>query len=242
MVEARRGRLSSGARAALEGHVSTCEACKHEEALDAVLDVALSKLTPEPPPSGPRPNLPPLTTRLETARTEVRAAVRRRMVVGLFGIAALGLAVAVFPRGYVEPDPLVREAVNDHVRVLSADRPVEIAGDSVDKVAPWLGTRLDFAPTNTFDGDTETKLVGASVAYFIDRKAAAFVYARDSHKITVLAFRADGLPWRDSGSRYSVATRGYRALLFRHGDLGYAVISDLNENALLGIASKVDAP
>ncbi len=240
MMDQKRGRLSSVARRNLEGHVQGCDACKHEEALDSVMDVALSRLTAEPPPSLSA-RLPPLRTRLDAARSEVRSSVRRRVFWGLFGIAALGLAVAVFPRGYAEPDPLVHEAVNDHVRVLTAKAPVEVLGDAVERVAPQLASRLDFAPANAFSGDAETKLAGASVAYFIDRNAAAFVYQRETHVITVLIFRAEGLPWRGGGSRYAVTTRGYRAVLFRHGDLGYAIVSDLSEAALLGVAAKVDA-
>ena len=239
-MDARRGRLSSGARADLEGHVKGCDSCQHEEAIDSVLDVALSKLTAEPPP--PSARLPPLRTRLDTARSEVRRSVRGRIIWGLFGITALGLVVVMFPRGYVEPDSLAREAVNDHVRVLSARTPVEAPGDTVEKVAPQLAGRLDFAPVNAFGGDAETKLVGASVAYFLDRSAAAFVYQRETHAVTVLVFRADGLPWRGGGSRYAITTRGYRAVLFRHGDLGYAIVSDLSEANVLGIAAKVDSP
>ncbi len=221
-----------------------CDACKHEEAIDSVLDVALSKLTAEPAAAdavkGAR--LPPLRSRLDAAHAEVRTSVRRRMFWGLFGLTALGVAVVLFPRGYVETDPLVREAVNDHVRVLTAKAPVEAAGDSVEKVLPQLAGRLDFAPANAFGGDGETRLTGASVAYFIDRNAAAFIYQRETHTVTVLVFRADGLPWRGNGSRYAVTKQGYRAVLFRHADLGYAVVSDLSEAALISIAAKVDSP
>jgi anti-sigma factor RsiW len=240
MMEQKRGRLSSVARADLLGHVRTCDACKQEEAIDSVLDVALSRLTAEPPPSSTK--LPPLRTRLEAVHAEARWSLQRRLLWGLFGLAALGLAVVFFPRGYVEPDPLVREAVNDHVRVLSARTPVEVTGDAVDRLTPQLAPRLDFSPVNAFGGDQDTKLVGASVAYFVDRPAAAFVYQRESHTITVLVFRAEGLPWRGGGSRYAVTTRGYRAVMFRHGDLGYAIVSDVTEAALLGVAAKVDSP
>ncbi len=243
-MEARRGRLTSIARADLDGHVKACDACKHEEAIDSVLDVALSKLTAEPPPSTGAlkdARLPPLHTRLDAAHAGVRASVRRRMFWGLFGLTVLGLAVVLFPRGYVEADPLVREAVNDHVRLLTAKAPVEAAGDSLDKVTRELVGRLDFAPANGFGGDAETKLIGASVAYFIDRNAAAFIYQHETHTVTVLVFRADGLPWRGNGSRYAVTKQGYRAVLFRHADLGYAIVSELPEAALISIAAKVDS-
>lgn len=247
MLEQKRGRLSSGARADLMGHVQQCEACKQEEAIDSVLDVALSKLTPEAPPSSPVSSrgsgrLPPLRTRLDLVHSDVRASVRRRLFWGLFGLSVLGLAVVYFPRGYIEPDPLVREAVNDHVRVISAKNLVEVPGDAIEKIAPQLAPRLDFSPTNAFRGDQETKLVGGSVAYFVDRPAAAYVYQRDSHVVTVLVFRSEGLPWRNGGSRYTVTTRGYRAVMFRHGDLGYAIVSDVPEPVLLDAAARVDAP
>jgi len=254
MGEQKRGRLSSGARADLQGHVKSCEACKQEEAIDSVMDVALQRLAAEPPPSASETSrapasgrMPPLRARLAEAHENARSGVRRRRLWGLFGLTLLGLGVVFFPK---EPptserdmtDPLVREAVNDHVRVISAKTPVEYAGDTVEKVGPQLAPRLTFAPVNAFGGDQDTKLTGGSVAYYIDRPAAAYVYQREAHVVTVIVCRAEGLPWRSMGSHNVVTSHGYRTVIFRRGDLGYAIVSDIPEAALVAIAVRVDVP
>src|SRR6185312_2399693 len=94
---------------------------------------------------------------------------------------------------------LVEEAVNDHLRVVSSSHPVEIESGGIHQVKPWFTGRLEFAPRVAFSGDDEFSLVGGSVAYFRDRKAAAFIFKRRLHVITLLVFPAEGLPWPTSG-------------------------------------------
>ena len=60
---------------------------------------------------------------------------------------------------------------------------------------PWFEGRLDFAPVVAFGGDDDFPLQGGSVAYFVDRKAATFVFKRRLHVVTLFVFRAEGLPW-----------------------------------------------
>src|SRR5438094_10601714 len=90
---------------------------------------------------------------------------------------------------------MVAEAVNDHLRLLSSQHPLDVESGGLHQVKPWFGGRLDFAPVVTFEGDADFPLKGGSVAYFRDRKAAVFVYARRLHPISLLVFRADSLPW-----------------------------------------------
>jgi anti-sigma factor RsiW len=144
---------------------------------------------------------------------------------------------------------LVAEAVNDHLRVLYSDHPVEVESGGIHRVKPWFEGRLDFAPVVEFGGDDDFPLEGGSVGYFIDRKAATFVFKRRLHEITLFVFRADGLHWPVSGLRPigaahgTVATsRGFHVALWRQGDLGYAIVSDVNEADLLALATKIATP
>ena len=80
----------------------------------------------------------------------------------------------------------------------------------------------------------------------MDRKAAVFVYARRLHPISLFVFRADGLPWpRGGGERvgrteaYRQAARGFAVILWRAGDLGYALVSDVDPRELADLASKL---
>jgi anti-sigma factor RsiW len=67
---------------------------------------------------------------------------------------------------------LVSEAVNDHLRVLSSQHPLDVESGGIHQVKPWFERRLDFAPVLAFEGDAEFPLRGGAVGYFRDRKAA----------------------------------------------------------------------
>jgi anti-sigma factor RsiW len=168
---------------------------------------------------------------------------------------ALGIALAagalLFVRsrglGSAGPEggPLVTEAVNDHLRLLYAERPVEIESGGIHQVKPWFTGRLDFAPSVAFDGNDEFSLQGGAVAYFIDRKAAMFLFKRRLHTISVFVFRADGLPWRTPttpmGNRRAEVTsrRGFHVVLFREDELGYALVSDVAPAELLRLGAEI---
>jgi anti-sigma factor RsiW len=93
---------------------------------------------------------------------------------------------------------LVAEAVNDHLRIISSSHPVEIESGGIHQVKPWFTGRLDFAPRMSFSGDDEFPLLGGSVGYLLDRKAAVFVFKCRLHTITLLVFPSTRLTWPTS--------------------------------------------
>jgi anti-sigma factor RsiW len=154
----------------------------------------------------------------------------------------------LMPAG-VSSDAMVTEAVNDHVRLLQSQHPFEIESSGIHQVIPWFSGRLDFAPTVRFPGDADFPLRGGAVGYFVDRKAATLVYGRRLHTISVFVFRADGLPWPRGGleklGRLEVrrtASRGFNVLLWRDGELGFALVSDVDPRDLSLLASRLAGP
>ena len=138
------------------------------------------------------------------------------------------------------------EAVNDHLRLLASPRPLDVESGGLHQVKPWFGGRLDFAPVVAFEGDADFPLKGGSVGYFRDRKAAVFVYARRLHPISLLVFRAEGLAWptrgltRINGVDASVASeRGFNVIVWRRGELGYALVSDVDAGELTALAGRL---
>lgn len=181
------------------------------------------------------------------SRARVRAGRWARTLAGLAVGATLASAVFWSAREHAASQRLFAEAVNDHLRVLYAEHPVEIESGGVHQVKPWFAGRVDFAPVLGFGGDNEFPLQGGSVAYFLDRKAAAFQFKRRLHPITLFVFRAEGLSWpvdtRTLGSlQVAHATeRGFHALLWRRADLGYALVSDLDESELEALARRLSS-
>jgi anti-sigma factor RsiW len=139
----------------------------------------------------------------------------------------------------------VAEAVSDHLRVVYRDRPVDIEGGGPHQVKPWFVGRIDFALPSVFAGNDEFTLQGGSVGYYLDRQAAVLVYKTSHHRASLFVFRADGLsfprPDHTLGRVPATLThaRGFSVILWRDGELGYALVSDLNADELIRLAVHV---
>jgi anti-sigma factor RsiW len=243
LLDHRRGTLGDAPRTALETHLAGCEACRHEEAADAQLSAILdARLSRPPAPASLRRSLearwdPPAAP---------RAAWLARGLVTMAAGAALAVLVLVAWRSRTTDDPMLTEAVNDHLRVLYSEHPVEIENGGIHQVKPWFEGRVDFAPVVPFAGDDDFPLQGGSVAYFLDRKAATLVFKRRLHLVTLFVFRAEGMPWPAVATvpvgdvRGTLeSSRGFHALLWRKGDLGYALVSDADPKDLKTLADRV---
>src|SRR5437867_10916146 len=128
---------------------------------------------------------------------------------------------------------MVGEAVNDHLRVLSSQRPLEIESGGLHQVKPWFEGRLDFAPIVSFEGDADFPLKGGAVGYFLDRKAAVLVYAHRLHPISLFVFRSGGLHWpAKDGRALTMEERGLNAIMWRHTSHGDALVPEVHRRAL----------
>jgi anti-sigma factor RsiW len=107
-------------------------------------------------------------------------------------------------------------------------------------VKPWFAGRLDFAPVVTFEGDADFPLKGGAIEYFLDRRAAVFVYGRRLHTVSLLIFRPEGVPLPRRTEERRV--RGFNVVIWRSGDLGYALVSDLGAPELRALAARFSPP
>jgi anti-sigma factor RsiW len=189
-----------------------------------------------------------LRVRLGAAAPVSPAPSRWRALVP-FAAALAGAAVValvVRPRAPAPPEwSLVDEAVSDHLRVVASTRPPEIESGDNHQVKPWFTGRVDFAPRVAFAGDADFPLVGGNLGYVRDRKAAVFSYRRRLHQISLLVFPSAGMPWPDGGVTlggrlvHEQSSRGFSVLLWRDGDLGYALVSDVSRPELETLAAKI---
>ena len=140
---------------------------------------------------------------------------------------------------------MVSEAIGDHLRIVQAQRPLEIESGDGHRVRPWFEGRLDFSPALPFAGDRDVPLRGGALAWFLDRKAAAFVYNLRLHTVTLFVFRSDGLPWPTTGWEragerdvYRDGARGFTVVMWRAHGLGYALVSDADPREVLDLAAR----
>jgi anti-sigma factor RsiW len=247
LVDRRRGTLEVASRTALDAHLAGCDACRHEDAADALLSEVLEERLP-------RHRAPASLRRSLEARWDPPAPLARRAsrvsrgLVAMAAGAVLAALVVFVWRGRPSDDPMLTEAVNDHLRVLYSEHPIEVESGGIHQVKPWFEGRVDFAPVEPFAGDDDFPLQGGAVAYFLDRKAATFVFKRRLHLITLFVFRADGMPWPAvathpvGDARGTLeSSRGFHVLLWRKGDLGYALVSDVDVKDLETLVAKVAA-
>jgi anti-sigma factor RsiW len=246
LLDRRRGTLTGELRARVDSHLAECEACPKEDAADRELSVALQDRLPKR--RAPEALRRSIEKRLAGEPPRVSVDIRRARRVPFFaaGAFAVAAAAAILLWKPYASDPMLAEAVNDHLRVLYSDQPVEVESGGIHQVKPWFTGRLDFAPVVAFAGDDEFPLQGGAVAYFVDRKAATFIFKRRLHVITLFVFRAEGLPWPAlatrplGGARGTLETsRGFHVLMWRKGDLGYALVSDVDPTDLEALAAKV---
>jgi len=247
LVDHLRGRLDADAQHELEAHLATCADCAHANEVERLLDDALEHRLPARPASA--------ALRERIAAMSVPAPRRQwwrgALVPALAVAAALVLTVPALVYRQLASlratatAAMVDEAVADHLRIAQAQRPLEVESGGIHQVRPWFEGRLDFSPVVPFDGDAVVPLRGGALAYFRDRRAAAFIYGLRQHTITLLVFRADGLPWPRTGlariggvDAYRTRERGFTVILWRAGDLGYALVSDADPAELTQIAAR----
>jgi anti-sigma factor RsiW len=250
----RRGRIEPVRAAEVRAHLEACAECRGEEAAEASLDQALAERLPRfPAPAA-------LRRRIEELASAGRGAplalpLRRRWpsarrLLAPAAIAAMAiLAAGVLFQQHLRmrgdaADRLADEVVTDHLRLLASAHPHDLESGLNHEVKPWFEGRLDFAPVVPGDRG-ELRLLGGAVGYVLDRKAAVMSYALRRHRVTLLAFPGAGISWpgsnRSAGGvpAYAASRRGFGVVLWRAGDLVYALVSDVSAQDLEKLAAEL---
>lgn len=245
LLDYQRGRLLPAMTEEIRAHLGSCPGCAHEDAAEQVLTEALEQRVPQHAASPAlkrrlaaswpaAPERPPAWWRRPSRTLAPALAVAAVLLVALPLLYSRGL------RSPVDGRVMVVEAVNDHLRVLSSQHPLDVESGGMHEVKPWFAGRLDFAPVVSFLGDDDFPLKGGAVGYFVDRRAALFVFHRRLHVISLLVFRAERLPWPPwAPDRRVTAERGFNVVLWRMGELGYALVSDVDQPELSRLAAKL---
>ena len=252
IVDYQRGRLAPAAEEDVRAHLAACPPCARTEAAERALTELVERRLPQhPAPVRLKLSLAAMWPPDAEARPSWWERWGRSVVpAGAVAIALLAALPAYYgrlaTRQAAATGGMVAEAVNDHLRILQSGHPLEVESGSLHQVKPWFAGRLDFAPAVPFLGDAEFPLRGGALAWFLDRKAAVFVYGYRLHTVSAFVFRADGLPWPDRGTEapqrtrfHETTARGFTVILWRAGELGYAVVSDAEPAELRKLAAKI---
>ena len=175
---------------------------------------------------------PRLRRTLERRYLGVRSRWLAPSLAALAGAALAAALVLAFVRPATHGLDVAEEAAGDHQRVLASHALGVVASD-MHQVKPWFAGKLDFVPSVAFLGDDDFPLHGGDVAVFLGHKAATFVYGRRLHVISLFVFEAHDVP---SAER---TIRGFHVLTWQSGELGYALVSDVNWDDLRALRVKL---
>jgi anti-sigma factor RsiW len=149
--------------------------------------------------------------------------------------AGMATAIAMLVVRGGGPDAIVvDEAVGDHLRIVAEQRPLAVESNDIHNVKPWFTGRLDFVPPVSFVGDDEFRLRGGEVVIFLGHKAAAFVYQRRLHAISLFVF-ADAR----TRPREEITARGFHVIAWASEGFGMALVSDINWDDLRLLEARV---
>jgi anti-sigma factor RsiW len=239
-------RLDPALRVGVGAHLESCASCSGAERTEHALDELLAQRLPRFAAPATLQRRLGLLVRPERARAAPRRWTRA-LAPAMAAALALGLGGLLLQRGASrsgELASLTTELVDDHLRVLASQHPIEIESGGGHQVKPWFEGKLDFAPVVPAPEVDELTLRGGSVGYVFDRKSAVLIYGLRLHVVTLLVFRADGLDWPGAGDRRVGpvrSVRGFNVALWRNGELAYALVSDVNPAELGEVAARFAA-
>jgi anti-sigma factor RsiW len=254
LLDYQRKQLSTPHWKDIRAHLQACPACHDEVRAEALLTQTLERRLPRyAAPLALKRRLAAQWPRAFLQKASWWARWRLSVAPALAAATILLIAVPFFYEhvGRFQSDRsvgMVTEAVNDHLRLLSSQHPLDIESSNMHQVRPWHEGQLDFAPVVRFRGDQEFPLAGGAIAYFLDRRAAIFAFHRQLQTISLIVFLARGMSWSTRGLEPMGAVRahvsddrGFHVILWRQGEQGYALISDVDLRELTRLTVKLSA-
>ena len=119
-----------------------------------------------------------------------------------------------------------------HLRSLVAANLVDVPSSDRHTVKPWFQGRLSFSPPVPDLSAEGFVLVGGRVEVFSQRRAAALVYKRREHVISL--FIAEN---RGAAPGASSQAQGYHMVSWDDRGLTFRAVSDMDEEGLQGFAA-----
>lgn len=219
---------------AIENHLTVCMSCRalfeqQEKLLAAVKKHAVRFTAP-----------PRLEDRIRSVLRKPTRGARRlarwmpqnrpAFAAALVAVAAVAWTIGLYSNlpSTSRPETLSDQIIDSHVRALIVQHTVDVSSSDRHAVKPWFNGKLDFSPP-VKDFGADFPLVGGRLDYFNHRPAAALVYRRRAHIITVFVSRTE-----EYGNALPplLSRRGYHLFSWRQGEMDFSIVSDLNVEEL----------
>ena len=233
--------LQEPERLVVETHIKSCVECR--AALDAERELIAAIRNARPPYEAPpslRGNIEELAQRSALHHGFLPA----RPMLAMWALLLLAIGIFWFAAGNrfrEDRSAFVNVAVNNHVRYVQGQLPLEVLSNSPEKISAWFTGKLGFnlKLPDYPQRPAEPKpyhVEGARLVGFADDYAAYVVYRLKGHPISLLvtaesvakASGGEEIPWE--GLRFHFQSiNGWKVLTWSDNGLTYALVSDLEE-------------
>lgn len=241
------GALEPPVADALEAHLAACPDCQEALELQQAARAEVRRtLVPPPVPPGLEREVLAL---IRQSRLERRRSPRWAVPVAAAALVLFTLGVVTYYASTVResgPRSLLAALVEDHIRLRIKDHPADTHETDPERLKAWFDSRLDFPVVLPRRVADELRLEGGEISYILGRRVACLIYTRGDDLLTLYllprrGLPTDGLPGRDLGGvPLRVGQhREYRAAIWEGGELLYALVSDLDDEALLRAARQM---
>jgi anti-sigma factor RsiW len=238
-------------RSDVVAHLACCPACRalaeREARIREAMRGCLRRALGPSVESGCAP--PELRLRIVSAidRERPRGGWRRALLPVPVAALVLLAVGALFVSTRSHDDLLVEEAVRRHVR----DLPLEITADRIgpEHVHAWFNGKLDFNPRPPHFAAPGVQLVGARLSHISDRPAAYMRYHLPRGHVGLFIVEDPQRRFGDSGRTVRVGpevvhlvnARGYNLAVWRHNELVYSLVGDLDEQQLARLVASASS-
>lgn len=238
------GALPADDASEVQAHLSGCDSCRKALSELRRLDAVLKEHVPrEEAPAHLRGKVSEVV-RLE----EIRALIGIRGPVRKFLPAAAGtalacLAVALWLWPHSAAGNMAQAAIINHISSLSGRLPAEIKDADQSRVASWFEGKLSFhveVPDLSAEG---FQLAGGRLCHLKGNDVAYLVYRKEGKNLSLFVTDCStaSFPAKDGRKAVMASKKGYHAACWRKGEIGYILVSDLDQESLEGLVERIRA-
>jgi len=227
------GELDPASKAAVEEHLSTCQACLEAHARFRKQSASIRAAAPYyPAPAHLQQSVREALRR--TAVNERPAAVRNTPWRWVAIAATVLLAISVSwnvrrPQTQAgETDLIAQNVLSDHIRSMIGTHLLDVPSTDQHTVKPWFNGKLDFSPDVKDFASQGFPLIGGRLDYLTGRTVAALVYRRRQHVINLFTWPSDSTPVDES----HFSRNGYNAVHWTYRSMTCWAVSDIGMNEL----------
>lgn len=231
--------LDMAGAASIDLHLSDCRACAAQyAALEKLRDeIAAADLAYKPAATLERKLAGQF---LEERKTQVRFWSARWLNASLVAAAA-GIAVVMLAnfiptlRTGNRADEIGVEILDNHLRALQPMHPVDVPSSDQHTVKPWFQGKIDFSPPVPDLTKDDFILVGGRLEIIHQQPAAAIVYRRRQHVISLYVSRLGG----EESKAESRDLGGYHVARWTQNNMSYWAVSDVDPTDLRTFAELI---